>query len=49
MEQMGLGEQAWKAAALVGVRNYRRGNPQGWERYVADAEDLSAADAPVED
>lgn len=42
-------EEHWEAAALAAVERYRAENPPGWAAYVAEAEDLSAADAPVAD
>ncbi len=42
-------DEHWEAAALAAVGRYRDDNPQGWAKYLAEAEDLSAADAPVTD
>lgn len=39
----------WEAAALAAVQQYRTDNPEGWADYLAEAEDLAAADAPVTD
>lgn len=42
-------EEHWEASALAAVERYRTDNPQGWAEYVAEAEELAAAEAPVTD
>lgn len=42
-------DEHWEAAALVAVERYRTQNPQGWADYLTEAEELSAADAPITD
>ena len=42
-------DEHWEAAAVAAVQRYRDGGPQGWATYLAEAEDLSAGDAPVID
>lgn len=42
-------DEHWEAAALAAVERYRTNDPHGWADYLADAADLSAADAPVTD
>lgn len=42
-------DEHWEAAALAGVERYRVDDPQGWADYLAEAEDLAAADAPPTD
>lgn len=42
-------DEHWEAAALVAVERYRAENPEGWADYLAEAEALSAADAPITD
>ena len=42
-------DEHWEAAALVAVQRYRVENPQGWADYLAAADELSAADAPITD
>lgn len=39
----------WEAAALRAVARYRLADPEGWADYLGEAEELSAADAPVTD
>lgn len=42
-------DERWEAAALSVVQRYREDDPQGWVDYLAEAEGLSAADAPITD
>lgn len=42
-------DEHWEAAALAAVERYQTDDPQGWADYLAEAEDLTAADAPVTD
>lgn len=42
-------DEHWEAAALAAVERYRADDPQGWADYLAEAEDLTAADAPLTD
>lgn len=42
-------DEHWEAAALAAVERYRTQDPQGWADYLAQADGLSAADAPVTD
>ncbi|MGH3636347.1 hypothetical protein [Mycobacterium sp.] len=42
-------DEHWKAAAVSAVRRYRESNPEGWANYVAEAEDWSRVEAPVND
>jgi len=42
-------DEHWEAAALTAVERYRRENPQGWSQYLAEAEGLAVADAPITD
>ena len=42
-------DEHWEAAALAAVERYRGEDPQGWADYLAEAEALSAAEAPVTD
>ncbi|GAB3537224.1 hypothetical protein GCM10027403_20780 [Arthrobacter tecti] len=37
----------WEAAALAAVEHYREDNPEGWADYLAEAEELAVADAPI--
>lgn len=40
-------EEHWKSRALAAVYHYRQTDPEGWSEYLADAEDLSRADAAI--
>lgn len=42
-------DEHWRAAAVSAVDQYRAGDPQGWAAYVADADQLAGADAPITD
>lgn len=42
-------DEHWEAAALAAVDRYRTVNPQGWAAYIAEADDLAVADAPITD
>lgn len=42
-------DEHWESAALAAVERYRTENPQGWADYLAEVDELSAADAPITD
>jgi hypothetical protein len=42
-------DEHWRAAAIAAVHRYRESDPQGWSDYLAEADDLAGADAPVSD
>lgn len=42
-------DEHWEAAARAAVERYRTDDPQGWADYLAEAEDLAGADAPITD
>lgn len=42
-------DEHWEAAAVAAVERYRGTDPRGWADYLAEADGLSAADAPVTD
>lgn len=42
-------DEHWESAALAAVERYRKDDPHGWAEYLAGAEDLAAADAPITD
>ena len=42
-------DEHWKAQAVAAMREYRLADPQGWEGYLAGAEEIAGADAPVVD
>jgi hypothetical protein len=44
-----LVDEHWRAVAVAAVRKYREDDPQGWADYLAEAEETSAANAPVTD
>ncbi|MHB8294084.1 MAG: hypothetical protein ACYDH5_05545 [Acidimicrobiales bacterium] len=45
----GLVDEYWRAAAVAAVVRYREADPQGWSDSLAEADALSAADAPIAD
>jgi len=40
-------DEHWKARAVAAMREYRVADPQGWEGYLAGADELSGADSPI--
>ena len=42
-------DEHWRAAAVAAVHAYRESDPQGWAQYLADADDIAGADAPITD
>ena len=42
-------DEHWEAAALDAVRRYRATDPKGWADYLAEADELAEADAPISD
>lgn len=42
-------DEHWEAAALAAVRRYRATDPEGWADYLAEADELAEADAPISD
>lgn len=42
-------DEHWEAAALAAVRRDREADPQAWAEYLAAADELAAADAPIAD
>jgi hypothetical protein len=42
-------DEHWRSAAITAVRQYRVSDPQGWADYLAQADDLAGADAPIGD
>ncbi len=42
-------DEHWKTAALAAVERYRTEHPQGWSDYLAEADELAAADAAITD
>lgn len=42
-------EEHWQAKAVAAVHHYRETDPQGWAQYLAEAEELAGADAPIAD
>lgn len=42
-------DEHWRSAAVAAVYRYRESDPQGWSDYLAEADELAAADAPIGD
>jgi hypothetical protein len=42
-------DEHWQARAVAAVRRYRETDPQGWAEYLAEAEELAGAEAPITD
>jgi hypothetical protein len=42
-------DEHWQATAVAAVRRYQETDPQGWADYLAEAEELAAAEAPATD
>lgn len=42
-------EEHWRATAVAAVHRYREADPQGWADYLAEADQLAGADAPIGD
>jgi hypothetical protein len=40
-------DEHWKSRALAAVHSFRQSDPQGWADYLAEAEELAGADAPI--
>jgi hypothetical protein len=40
-------DEHWQAAAVAAVRRYRESDPQGWSDFIAEADELAGADAPI--
>jgi hypothetical protein len=44
-----LVDEHWQARAVAAVQSYRDSDPQGWADYLAGADELGKADAPISD
>jgi hypothetical protein len=42
-------DEHWRAAAIAAVHRYRESDPRGWADYLAEADELAGADAPISD
>lgn len=42
-------DEHWRATAVAAVRRYRESDPQGWSEYLAEADEMAGADAPIGD
>ncbi|MCV6984155.1 hypothetical protein H7H78_01405 [Mycobacterium shinjukuense] len=42
-------DEHWQAKAIAAMRRYRETDPQGWAQYLAEAEELASAEAPITD
>lgn len=40
---------SWEEAMIAVMDAYRREDPAGWAVYLAEVEEMTAADAPIED
>jgi hypothetical protein len=44
-----LVDEHWQATAIAAVHRYRESDPQGWTDYLAESDELAAADAHITD
>jgi len=44
-----LVDEHWRANAVAAVQRYRDTDPAGWADYLAEADELAGADAPITD
>lgn len=42
-------DEHWRSAAVAAVRRFRESDPRGWSDYLAEADELADADAPITD
>lgn len=42
-------DEHWQNTAVAAVRRYKESDQQGWADYLAGAEELANADAPISD
>lgn len=42
-------DEHWESRAVAAVKHYRAENPEGWNDYLADAEETAQADAAISD
>lgn len=42
-------DEHWRSTAITAVHQYRESDPQGWADYLAEADYLAGADAPIAD
>lgn len=42
-------DEHWESMAVAAVREFREDDPAGWASYVAEADELAKADAPIAD
>jgi hypothetical protein len=42
-------DEHWQVATVAAVHRYRESDPQGWSDYLAEADQLADADAPIGD
>jgi hypothetical protein len=42
-------DEHWRNKAVAAMDAYRKEDPEGWSRYLAEADADSAADAPITD
>lgn len=42
-------DEHWQTRAIAAVHRYQETDPRGWAEYLAEAEELSGAEAPTTD
>ena len=42
-------DEHWRATAVAAVHRYRESDPKGWSEYLAEADEMAGADAPIGD
>lgn len=42
-------DEHWRAVAIAAMHGYRESDPRGWSDYLAEADELAGADAPISD
>ena len=42
-------DEHWQSRAVAAVRRFQESDPQGWSEYLAEAEELAGAEAPITD
>lgn len=42
-------DEHWRANAVAAMQRFRESDPEGWSDYLAQADTLAAADAPISD
>jgi len=42
-------DEHWRSTAIAAVHRYSESDPRGWSDYLAEADELAGADAPIVD